>query len=73
MKNIGILKAMKLCAEYEKMNTEERRALQARRLKELVEHVRSSSPFYRQLYRDVPESFELSDLPPTDKKTLMAN
>ena len=35
MKNIGILKAMRLCGEYEKMNPEQRRSLQSRRLKEL--------------------------------------
>ena len=73
MKKIGILKAMRLCGAYEKMNAEERRSLQARRLKELVEYARKNSPFYQWLYRDVPESFDLSDLPPTDKKTLMAN
>ena len=64
---------MRLCGAYEKMNAEERRSLQARRLKELVEYARKNSPFYQRLYRDVPESFDLSDLPPTDKKTLMAN
>ena len=73
MKKIGILKAMRLCGAYEKMNAEERCSLQARRLKELVEYARKNSPFYQRLYRDVPESFDLSDLPPTDKKTLMAN
>lgn len=72
-KKIGVLKAMRLCGAYEKMNAEERRSLQARRLKELVEYARKNSPFYQRLYRDVPESFDLSDLPPTDKKTLMAN
>ena len=73
MKNIGILKAMRLCGEYEKMNPEKRRSLQSRRLKELVDYARNKSPFYRELYRDVPESFTLSDLPPVDKRTLMAN
>ena len=73
MKNMGILKAMRLCGEYEKMNPEKRRSLQSRRLKELVENARNKSPFYRELYCDVPESFALSDLPPVDKRTLMAD
>ena len=54
MKKIGILKAMRLCGAYEKMNAEERCSLQARRLKELVEYARKNSPFYQRLYRDVP-------------------
>ena len=45
MKKIGILKAMRLCGAYEKMNAEERCSLQARRLKELVEYARKNSPF----------------------------
>ncbi len=58
MKNIGILKAMRLCGAYEKMNVEERCSLQACRLKELVEYARKNSPFYQRLYRDVQESLK---------------
>ncbi len=70
---IGLLHAMKLCRDYEKMSADEREAIRARRLQALVEHARRSSPFYAELYRDVPERFTLRDLPPTDKKTLMAH
>ena len=73
MKKIGLLKAIALCRDYEKMDTNEREKLRAQRLKDLVEHARENSPFYRQLYRDIPESFHLADLPVTDKQTLMAN
>ena len=73
MKNISILKAMALCRQYEKMNTEERDTLRTQRLKELVAYAKNNSPFYRKLYRDLPESFDLKDLPPTDKRTLMAH
>lgn len=73
MKKTGILKAMKLCADYEKMSEEKRQEIQKQRLEEIVNYARNHSPYYQKLYEDVPESFELKDLPPTDKKTLMAN
>ena len=72
MKKIGLLKAMWLCGKYEKMNTEEREVLRIQRLKELVRYAEKNSPFYHQLYCNVPRDFKLTDLPPTDKKTLMA-
>ena len=71
MKKTGILRAMKLCRDYDKMGEEARRELRERRLRELVEHARKNSPFYRELYRDVPERFRLEDLPPVNKRTLM--
>lgn len=69
----GILKAMKLCRDYEKLSPEQREAVREQRLREIVDHARASSPYYRELYRDVPEDFSLADLPPTIKKTLMGN
>ena len=54
MKNIGLLKAMALCREYEKMNAEEREKLRTRRLKELVAFAGKNSPFFRELYRNIP-------------------
>ena len=71
MLKTGILRAIKSCRDYEKMGDAERRELRGRRLKELVAHARENSPFYRELYRDIPEGWSLEDLPPTDKRTLM--
>ena len=73
MKKTGIFKAMKLCKDYEKMGPEEREVLRSRRLQELVLHAKASSPYFGKLYQNLPESFSLADLPPTDKKTLMEN
>lgn len=73
MKRIGILKAMRLCKAYESMPEEKRSELRNKRLHELVEYARANSPYYRELYKDLPDQFELSDLPPVDKKTLMAH
>ncbi|MGY3318104.1 hypothetical protein [Arthrobacter sp. TE12232] len=48
------------------------------RLAALVDHARSASPFYRRLYRDVPETLtdlvtNLGELPPVGKRELMEN
>ncbi len=71
MRKTGILGAMALCRRYERMDLRQRDALRERRLRELAVHARANSPYFRELYRDVPENFVLSDLPPTDKRTLM--
>ena len=59
--------------EAEKLSREERLKLQNKRLHELVEYVREKSPYFKELYKDLPENFTLRDLPPTDKKTMQAN
>jgi phenylacetate-CoA ligase len=43
-----------------------------RRLKELLRYARSHSPFYQRLYDGLPEDTALSDLPPVNKRQLMA-
>ena len=44
------------------------------RLDALVDYARSASPFYRRLYRDVPETVtDLRELPPVGKRELMEN
>ena len=73
MKKIGILKAMKLCKDYEKLGMEERKTLREKRLKDMVEWARKNSPYYAKLYKDVPEDFELTDLPSVNKQDLMKN
>ncbi len=73
MKKTGILKAMKLCKDSEKMSAEKKQKLREERLNEIVKHARENSPYYKKLYQDVPEDFKLSDLPPVDKRTLMEN
>lgn len=46
---------------------------QRARLAGMVAHARASSPYYRELYRDLPDRVESAErLPVTDKKTLMA-
>ena len=71
MKKTGVLKAMKLCRDYEKMSPERQKEIREERLRSLVQHARTCSPFYRNLYRNVPKDFRLEDLPPVNKRTLM--
>ena len=73
MNRTGIFKAMKLCRDYGKMNAQQRQNIQTKRLQEIVRYARENSPYYQKLYQDVPESFQLSDLPATNIRTLMDN
>ena len=73
MKKTGIFKAMKLCMDYKKMDCEQRKKLRADRLTAVVNHARQNSPYLKELYKDIPQDFSISDLPVTDKKTLMEN
>jgi phenylacetate-CoA ligase len=47
-------------------------ARRERRLKKLLQYTRAQSPFYQDLYRDLPDDAVLSDLPPVNKRQLMA-
>ena len=73
MKKTGIIKAIKLCRDYDKMNCSQKQAVQQQRFAELVAYAKENSPYYKKLYNNIPENFTLTDLPVTDKKTLMAN
>jgi len=69
----GMLKAWVQCSKYRKMNEPERISLRDKRLRQMVAWTRRYSPYYSQLYRDIGNNFELSDLPPVNKVDLMAN
>ena len=57
-----------------KKSREEIEALTRERLVKLVEHARANSEFWREKLADVPESsFELTDLPTSNKPELMDN
>lgn len=43
------------------------------RLRAMLRFARSASPYYRRLYADLPHDAPLADLPPTNKRELMAN
>lgn len=73
MKTIELAETKRLVAEGGRLPDAERWQLQQQRLRELVAYVREHSPYFARHYADVPADFRLSDLPPTEKPTLLAN
>lgn len=67
MKTITVEEAARLVKEGELATSEKRKALQRERLRTLVEYAREHSPYLRELYKDVPDDFELHDLPVLEK------
>lgn len=67
MKTITMEEAARLVKEGETATPEERKALQRERLKTLVSYAREHSSYLRELYKNVPDDFELSDLPILEK------
>jgi phenylacetate-coenzyme A ligase PaaK-like adenylate-forming protein len=73
MKTIELSEAKRLVAEGLTMSHEERMNVQLERLHELVAYAKENSPYFAKLYANIPENFKLTDLPVTQKKTLMEN
>ena len=73
MKTIELEEARRLVAEGGVLPEAERQKLQQQRLRELVAYVRANSPYFAKHYAGVPDDFKLTDLPVTDKPTLLAN
>lgn len=73
MKTISYPEAIKLVEEGENLLREDRLKLRNERLKNLVEYVREYSPFFKELYKDLPEDFTLEDLPITQKSVLQTH
>ena len=71
MKTIDMKEAMRLVAEGTTVSAAQRHALQQQRLRELVGYAREHSPWFAQHYADVPDDFTLTDLPYTEKATLL--
>ena len=73
MKTIELNEAKRLVAEGMAMSPDERLKVQQERLRELVAYARENSPYFAKLYADLPDNFKLTDLPVTQKKTLLEN
>lgn len=71
MKNINMLKAMKLCSDYQKLDITQREALRMERMQAIVHWAKNHSPYYSRLYKNVPDKFALTDLQPVNKRDLM--
>ena len=67
MKTIGLLKALALTHQADKMDKQNRLALQQCRLRELITYARENSPYFAKLYQGIDENSPLSEYPTTDK------
>ena len=65
-------KALTLCLRYPKLDKSQRLQIQNDRLHQMVDYARANSPLYAELYKDLPENWTLGDLPPLNKRELMA-
>lgn len=70
---MNLLKAMYLTHKAEKLSPKERMQLQQQRLNDIVAYAKANSPYYKKLYKEVGETFSLTDLPATNKVALMEN
>lgn len=73
MEKIGLIKALWLCRNYQKRNAAQRQELQQQRFRKLVDYAKSNSPYYANLYKEIPLDYSLADLPSTNKRDLMAH
>lgn len=73
MKQFGMFRAMALVSKFKKLPSSKQQAVQSERLHNLVNHARLNSPYYKELYKNLPENFTLQDLPPVNKTVLMQN
>ena len=73
MKRIGIFKAMYLCWRYTNANDAKKARIRKERFNEIVNFAKQNSPYYKELYKNIGDQYELSDLPPTNKKELMSH
>lgn len=69
----GLLKAFMTVGKDRALSSSAICELQKSRFDELVAYAREKSPFYRSLYQDLGESPVITQLPPVNKRQLMAN
>lgn len=73
MNKIGIFKAMFLCWKYKNTNETKKARIRKKRFHKIVSYAKQNSPYYKELYKDIGDKLDISDLPPTNKKELMSH
>lgn len=73
MEKIGLIKGLIDILKANKLSALELKELQDKRFKDLVIYAKNNSEYYKKLYSDIDNSYELSNLPVTNKKDLMDN
>lgn len=73
MEQIKITDAFRVSSEYQKMLPKDRVQWRKKRLYDLVTYARENSPFYHDLYANLPEHFTLNNLPTTTRENLQSH
>src|SRR5690606_18988147 len=73
MKNMGLLKALRLTHRAQALTKEQLHQLQQKRLMRLVQHARQHSPYFAKRLLPISGPMQLPELPITHKKELIAN
>ena len=68
---MGFIKILSDIKRAEKLLPEEKEELQKSRLEALISYARQNSPYYKELYKDLPQDFRLSNLPVTNKQEML--
>ena len=71
MKTISKNEAIDVVNYAKSCTREERLKLQKERLKELVAFARENSPYIRDKYKNLPENYDLTDIPTSSKKEIV--
>ena len=71
MKTISMNEAIDVVNYAKNCTREERLKLQKERLKELVAFARENSPYIRDKYKNLPEDYDLTDIPTSSKKEIV--
>lgn len=71
MKTISMNEAIDVVNYAKSCTREERFKLQKERLKELVAFARENSPYIRDKYKNLPEDYDLTDIPTSSKKEIV--
>lgn len=71
MKTISMNEAIDVVNYAKCCTREERLKLQKERLKELVAFARENSPYIRDKYKNLPEDYDLTDIPTSSKKEIV--
>ena len=70
---MSIVDVMLKSAYYKYSGNEGRKKFQQKELKKLVGYIRKNSPKLAEMYKEIGDDFELTDLPVTNKQMIMEN
>ncbi len=71
MNTIGLFRGMSLCKKYEQTSDTKREQIRQERFRQIVAFAKENSPYYANLYKNLPADAGESDYPPVNKQDLM--